>query len=370
MRDEGAPRRGSEEPGVEKPRYRLPQPMSSFPLPRKELARLLLHWPVGRLMFTRTRAGTANPAILVVTTRGQYFLKHRHPRYSDHGQLIFDHAVLRHLARAGLPVIPPVKTVTGDRWLQADDAVYELYPLIEGQPHQPGNLAQIAAARELLACFHEATAEFSPPGHKPWPRYFAPADRLPEIVAARDLLRRGMDTGGLPVAEAERVLDYLETQTRAVEARVPEVRYWDLPQVIVHGDFHHGNIQFYDVKIAGLFDFDWVSRQPRLVDLADGLIFFGAERAAPFNPADLYSLTQAFTLRPDWVRVFLEPYLARHELTGEERACLGDLIRARWLYMRLEQMQRKLPEQERLAFLLREVTVPLQWLDEYEPLLL
>ena len=69
------------------------------------------------------------------------------------------------------------------------------------------------------------------------------------------------------------------------------------------------------------------------------------------------------------MRTFLQPYLAQHELTGEEWACLADLMRARWLYSRLEQMHRKIPEADRLRFLLREVTGPLEWLDENEGLL-
>jgi len=149
-----------------------------------------------------------------------------------------------------------------------------------------------------------------------------------------------------------------------VIARVPDERYWRLPQVIVHGDYHQGNMRFREAEIVGIFDFDWVSRQPRLVDVADGLILLCGERAEPLNPADLYSLTQPFTYRPDWMQAFLQPYLAAHELTAEERECLPELLRARWLYMRLEQMQRKVPEPERLRFLLREVTGPLEWLDE------
>ncbi len=340
--------------------------MNSFPLSDKGIGKLLAAWPVGRFVFARTQAGTANPATIVVTGHGQFFLKQRNPRYCDPGQLTYDHSVIRHLARAGLPVTPPVKTTEGSRWLNEDGTIYELYPLVEGEQHRPGDLQQIAAAGALLARLHEVTGEFEPVGHKPWPRFFRPTDRLPEIEEARELLAAGADTGKLSGEEAERILDYLETQARAVNKRVPDERYWELPQVVVHGDYHQGNMKFAGAEVVGLFDFDWVSRQSRLVDIADGLMFLGSARPQPIDPADIYALTQSFEFRLARMRAFLCPYLAQHELTTEEWACLCDLMRARWLYSRLEQMHRKIPTDQKLTFLLPGVTAPLKWLDENE----
>lgn len=337
--------------------------MTQFPLSNREISRLLAEWPVGRLIFTREQAGTANPAIIVVTGEGQFFLKQRNPRYADPDQLSYDHAVMRHLARAGLPVFPAVKTTHGARWLTRGDTVYELYPFVEGRAHHPGDLDQITSAGEVLARFHEATHDFTPAAPKPWPRYFDPVARLPEIAEARDLLASGADTGGLGVGEAAAALDYLEAQARGAAERMPDERYWRLPQALVHGDYHPANLRFRGPEVVGVFDFDWVSRQPRLVDVADGLILFCGERPEPVQPADLYSLTQSFTFRPEWMQAFLRPYLAAHPLTPEECACLPDCLRSRWLYMRLGQMHRKVPAHDRLRFLLRDVTTPLEWLD-------
>ena len=343
--------------------------LSKFPLTDKEIAKLLAAWPVGRFVFGRPGAGTANPAVIVVTDRGQFFLKQRNPRYSDPGQLAYDHSAIKHLARCGLPVTPPVHTASGSRWLTDEDSIYELYPLVAGNPFTEGNPEQIAAAGRLLGGWHEATQGFQPVGHKPWPRFFDPADRLPQLDEARELLEKGAATGAMAADQARQLLDYLEAQIHLARREVPDARYWALPQVIIHGDWHPGNFKFANSQIAGIFDFDWVARQPRLVDVVDGLIFFCARREYPLDPGDIYLLTQAFEFDWDLMRTFARPYVGTNTLTEEERQCLPGLMRARWLYTRLDAMDRKISEPHRLTFLLPDVDAPLRWLDENASLL-
>jgi len=110
-----------------------------------------------------------------------------------------------------------------------------------------------------------------------------------------------------------------------------------------------------------LFDFDWACRQARVKDVADGILFFACPRERP--PAgDLVSLTQAPRYDAERIRLFLEIYQARLPLSEEEIACLPDLLRERWLYVRLDAMHRKVTREEKLKFLLPEVTEPLGWM--------
>ncbi len=324
---------------------------------------------MGRFIRAAPEAGTANPATIVVTERGKFFLKQRNLRYCDAGQLVYDHSVIAHLAGAGLPVTPPVPTSQGRRWTDHNGHIYELYPFVSADPHTPGDLSQIAAAGRLLARFHDVTSEFRPQGEKNWGRYFDPVNRREEIAEARELLSDGNDTGAVSRDDAASILNYLETQVQSIISRLPNERYWKLPQVIVHGDYQQGNMRFSGYELAGLFDFDWVGRQPRLVDIVDGLLFLGGCRREAIDPADIYSLTQSFEFCLPRMRAFLQPYIAEHQLSGEEWLCLADLMRARWLFSRLEQMHRKIPPHQRLTFLLREMTAPLEWLDKNEAML-
>ncbi len=343
--------------------------LNKFPLSDKETADLLRAWPVGRFLLGHPASGTANPAIATITDEGQFFLKQRNARYSDPGQLAYDHSVIKHLARSGLPVVPPVKTPRGSRWLRRADKIYELYPFVEGSPFQEGDTEQMAAAGRLLGQWHEATRDFQPTGHKPWPRYFSPADRLPEIQEARGLLEQGADTGNISARQAQGLIDYLQTQAQLAIQQVPDERYWALPQVIIHGDWHPANFKFSDSQVAGIFDFDWVGRQPRLVDVVDGLMFFCAHRRYPLQAGDIYRLTQSLTPDWEWMRIFLRPYLETNRLTEEEFQCLPGLMRARWLYTRLDAMHRKIPQEDTVKFLLPEVDKPLRWIDENAPVL-
>ncbi len=314
-------------------------------------------------MFLREAAGSASPAVVAVTGRGQYFLKQRSPRYSDPPRLTYDHSLMRHLARAGLPVVPAIKTPEGRRWVGAGERVYELYPWVEGKAFDPTSEGELRAAGELLARLHQATEGFAPSGRKALGRLFDPRERLPEIAEAQELLAEGVSPGERTVEEAGRVLERLEAEARGLLERVPDERYWVLPQAIVHGDYHPANVKYQAGQIVGLFDWDWASRQARLKDVADGVLFFACPRERPLG-ADLVSLTQPPLYNEPRVRAFLGAYEERVPLTEEEWACLPDLLQERWLYVRLDAMHRKVERAEKLRYLLDGVKEPLEWMGD------
>lgn len=331
-------------------------------LTQGEVRAVLGAYDVGEVMFTRPGAGTANPAVIVVTNRGQFFLKRRNARYSTRGQLLYDHAVIRHLARSGLPVTPPRQTISGSRWQEHNGHVYELYPLVEGEQHEDGNLRQIEAAGRVLGAFHLATHDFTPGGDKPLPRFHDPQDSLRGLRWARDQLAAGRRSPHGDPALVQRLIEAAE----AIRRRLPDQAYWALPQCIIHGDYHPANLKFEGDEVAGIFDFDWVGRAPRMVDVADGLVYFCARRARPVEPSDIATLTQAFTLDMEAVEVFGRGYETRVSVTPDERAALPDLMRARWLFSRVDAMERKVPEERKLDYLLEDIEGPLAEIERLE----
>ncbi len=320
---------------------------------------MLRAYNLGRLVFVRPAAGTANPAVIVVTTRGQFFLKRRNPRYSSAGQMSFDHAVIRHLAQAGLPVVTPVRTISGSRWCTTDDGTYELYPLVTGEQPREGDLAQIAAAGRTLAAFHLATRDFTPPGEKKLGRLHAPAASLRGLKWARTHLPRDAASAPADLAAVDRAIRVAQ----AVAQRLPDEAYWGLPCCIIHGDYHPANLKVDGDKIAGVFDFDWVGRAPRMLDVADGLMFFCGTRAQPTVAGDIVSLTQAFRWETAALCAFGCGYAEQVTPTPRELQVLPDLLRARWLFCRVDAMERKLPAEGKLAYLLHELTQPLDEID-------
>jgi Ser/Thr protein kinase RdoA (MazF antagonist) len=334
-------------------------PMADLTLSPREALAVLPAWTVGNeVSFPRPGSGTANASIVVRTETGDYFLKRRDPRYASLGQLAYDHSVMVTLAETGVPAPVAMLTDEGERWHARDGHAYELYFLTEGQPHDPGNLAQIEAAGELLGQMHVALMDVEPEGSKLCPRLFAPGPSHDGLLWALGRAREESRP------DADETIAYLLDVVAEVARALPDNLYWSLPATIVHGDYHPGNLLFVGDEVAGVFDFDWVSHQPRMTDITDGLMFFAGVRALPVDVSDIRSVTQAF--RFDWQRMgrFMRGYLRVSDLEPDELAALPDFIRARWLYARVDAMQRKLPDAEKLDFLLEGVLRPLQWVEQ------
>jgi Ser/Thr protein kinase RdoA (MazF antagonist) len=328
-----------------------------------EMRRVLEPWRM-RAMFTRPGGGTANASVVIVTNRGQFFLKRRNPRYCDPDQLSYDHSVLHGLAQAGLPVPHVVRTPEGSRWLRLGEQVYEMFQFIDGQDFNPNSPEEIAAAGTALGTFHRASVRLHPSGKKDWPRYFDPKVSHERLVAVRQRLREGNagDLGSFTPEQVDKTLAYLMAQAKACTKNLPTRAYESLPHTIVHGDWNSANLRFRDHQVVGITDFDWVGHQPRLLDVADGLIYFGATRENNLDGGDIWSLTQPFTFQWDRMALFLEAYRALVPLADAEMQVLPDFLRQRCLYIRVDAMARKVPEADQLRFVVTGVEEPLQWI--------
>ncbi len=273
-----------------------------------ELADVLAGYDVGPLLSPPTAGGgTANPSLVLESSSGRFFLKRRNPKYAQLEFVNFDHRLMEHLHPYDIGTPLATRTLSGGRWLEREGAIYELYPYQAGEPHDRHSLAQLAGAGRSLAAFHRATRRFEPPAGKAWPRYHDPALIREGVEAmAHDLQTR------LSVAD----LAYLHRQIERLEAEYPAERYHALPKVVVHGDYHPGNLKFQADCVSGIFDLDWATGQPRLLDLADGVFLFCGERDSDIDPTDIASLTQTWRPSPDRTRVFLAAYRETEAVSG------------------------------------------------------
>jgi Ser/Thr protein kinase RdoA (MazF antagonist) len=99
------------------------------------------------------------------------------------------------------------------------------------------------------------------------------------------------------------------------------------------------------------------------VDVADGLLYFCGRREQPMLPAFIRSITQPFLLERDRIQAFGWGYGQSVALTEAEFAVLPNLLRARWLFSRVDAMERKIPELERVAYLLDGIEPALAQID-------
>jgi Ser/Thr protein kinase RdoA (MazF antagonist) len=325
----------------------------------EELDAVLSHYEIGPLSSPpESGGGTANANMTIQTATGKFFLKRRNPKYAQPSFVAFDHRLMEHLAPFQIGTPLAVQTREGERWLAWERNVYELFPYRSGGAHDRTSLAQLAAAGRSLAAFHQAVRSFPAPSGKEWPRYQDPTRIREGVEAVTPQLKRRLSPADF---------NYLETQVSLLEREFPEARYHGLPKRVVHGDFHPGNLKFMGDEVSGIFDLDWATIQPRVLDLADGVFLFAGERSTAIDAADIVSLTQTWQPSVQRARVFMDAYLQHEEVAQEEWDVLECVVRARWLYCRIGGMV-KLPEERRLEFLLDGLLEPLRALDEQENL--
>jgi Ser/Thr protein kinase RdoA (MazF antagonist) len=329
--------------------------MNSRSICADELDPVLSQYDIGPLIAPpESGGGTANANITVETSAGRYFLKRRNPKYAQRSFVAFDHRLMEHLAAYEIGTPLAAKTRDGERWSEWNGCVYELFPFQPGCPHDRHSLAQLYSAGSRLAEFHRAVRSFPVPEGKAWPRYHDPA-----------LIRKGVEAITVQLRSRLTSADYayLEAQVALLEREFADERYQGLPKVVVHGDYHPGNVLYSHDEVCGIFDLDWATLQPRVLDLADGVFLFAGVRKTETDPTDIVSLTQTWQPALERARIFIDAYLRIETVTEEEWAVLELALRARWLYCRIGGMV-KLPEGCRVDFVVDGLLAPLRALDE------
>ena len=328
--------------------------MSAGAIAPAELADVLAAYDIGPLHSPPSPgSGTANASLVLETASGRFFLKRRNPKYAQPEFVRFDHRLMEHLHPYGIGTPLAFPTVLGSRWLEREGAVYELFPYQAGEPHDRHSRAQLAEAGRSLAAFHGAARLFEPPPGKAWPRYHDP--RL--IRAGVETLAQTLETR---LSRADHA--YLQDQVGRLECEYPEERYQALPKLVVHGDYHPGNLKFLSDRVSGVFDLDWATLQPRLLDLADGVFLFAGERDSDIDPADIVSLTQTWRPSVERTQDFLDAYQETEAASQEEWDALSLAVRARWIYCRIAG-RLKLPEERQAGYVVEGLLEPLRALD-------
>ena len=320
--------------------------------PRNSDVREILHaFDLGEPMTIRPAGGTSSPKWAVETGGDRFLLRMRPGEFADPAFVRFDHAVLAQLGKAGLPVPKPLARHDGTTWVSCHGKTYEVLPWIDGTPFDENNDEAAAGVGVFLARFHEAVRDI-PPGKESWRREDHPDLMKPYLAQLGEQCRTLDDRRGL---------DRLGAELATVREALGDAFYRALPQCVIHGDVHPGNVRFDGGSVCAVYDFDYVAVEARIRDVADSLVFFASTRGEPLAPSDIRSLTQPFALDANRCRELLRGYQATNRLTENEWRALPWLMRSRWLQMRLRGT-RKVPEEERLAFVLNGFFPVADWL--------
>jgi len=289
------------------------------------------------------KLGTAGRNAVITTTKGRFLLRIRSREHCNLNHVNYEHELLAALRETDFPVVPPLTNTAGATFTDLPGGrICELYPWVNGKLFEYGNARQLKELAGQLARFHKITKELNLTTSKQQIREDHP-DRLAEEIV---LFLEAVDAATKPDL-IRKVQDALGDLKR----RFPDDLHDSLPQAIIHGDLHPGNVKFAGDRLVGLFDFDWANHQARIRDIGDGLMFFARkDPGRRFQDGDIRSMTCSFDFDPPLVRNFLDAYENVSRLDQTERQCLVPVMSLRWLQIRIRGM-RKTPTEDRLDFL-------------------
>jgi homoserine kinase type II len=342
-----------------------------------ELQTILQRYNLGKLTdFQKDIRGFVNTSFTIETIKedkiNKSFLR-RYKKGVKEEELLFEHSVINHLVDFHkLPVACIYKTLLGKSYVHLfqDEAdhegtFYAIFGFLHGDdkytwidPHCTDR--EVISAAKTLAQFHEAINDLQPEGKRVEHKIL---ELLPQIGHyLSECPRKDKHTvfdqallENLPLLNANlnKTLDYL-TQPDAVQ----------MPQCIIHCDYHPGNLKFESEQVSGLFDFDWSKVDFRLFDVALALWYFFAswkpenDGALEFAPLAIFYNTYQKTL---------EQSRGIGTLTAVERDYLPWMINAGNLYVLnwtlLDFYSKDVDPKDYLVFLLHSINFT-KWFED------
>lgn len=243
----------------------------------EELREALSHWDIGSISSIQAlQAGSRRaPKVIVEATDGRFMLKRLAKARVNPDRLAFQHRLHRSLQGAGYPV-PELMLVRSNAGslLELKGERYELCRFIEGRRYD-GSPADATSSGSRMAGFHDLAdryADTAPPGGG-----FHARQDVARAAAALHVTRPELNRSMCDVLHAA-----IKTATRNV---APD--WVQLPTTVTHGDWHPGNMLFGAWGVSAVFDLETVRVEPRVAELANGLLHFSMSTGGAGDPAQV-----------------------------------------------------------------------------------
>jgi len=341
---------------------------------------VLSHYSLGKLLCCEQNLrGYCNTSFAIQTLDGDtptwHFLR-RYKATIREAEILFEHSLIQHLAHfAELPVAKLEITRDGKTYLvepcqncTSSPTFFAIFDYLSGEdrytwvnPHC--SEAELHNAAALLARYHQAVWNFQPQGKREEPDI---RGLLPLISAnLRACLERPLAAEFQnPIREH---LAFLQEKIAQLQRAFSSPKAAQLPRLIVHHDYHPGNLRFAGKDIVGLFDFDWAKPDWRVLDVALALFYFTTEWQGEADGR----------LRLKEVETFLAAYQQTmqnladgHPLSDVEHEMLWQFIEAANLYVLnwtvLDILNKAVDVAEYAVYLWHGLRTAL-WLDQNQP---
>lgn len=296
-------------------------------------------WPAER--------GCVNVGWVIETMAGRCFLKRYHPSLRNASVIYAQHTLVEHLRRSGFPAPAVLATITGDTLLMLNGEFYEVQEHIEGGDYDRQNPAHLQEAALVLGRYHTQTAGFRTLALRQGDLYGP--------VFLRRNLGKLVTTWRLEYNPIFRS-SIRKLASHADDLEIAFTSHGALPHLAIHGDYYADNLLYRDDRIVGVVDYDKARWQPRVVELAEALIYF----ASP-EPAALRHIVYPGPLEWERLERFLRSYANKVQLGDNETHALSDYVRCIWLQMSLQRLQEQSSRPAEAAEALHEVVVLGEW---------
>jgi homoserine kinase type II len=312
------------------------------------LNQVLSHYDIGEPCGARpVERGFVNENWRIETSLGTYFLKHYHPSLCHPEIIRAQHALIAHLQRAGFPAPTIMPTTGGHTLLALGDELYEVQTYIAGTFYDHERIAHFEEAARTLGRYHACVESF-PPALQNLGELYSPAvlhANLAALIAAWEIERD---------PELDQMARRLAAHADDLAARF--AAHGALPHLVIHGDYYADNLIFEGDYITGVVDYDKARWQPRVVELAETLIYFASPR-----PGHLKHLVYPGILGWAPFERLLRTYASVVSLTENEIRALPDYVRCIWLQISLQRLWEKGTRPSEAAEALQEALTLGDW---------
>jgi len=247
------------------------------------------NYNIGVLMdVEQIHLGSVNKSFIIKTIGkikvNTYFLRKYNPGKAKN-EIEFEHSVIAHLKKKHFALVAGlIQTKDGKTFVNRNngqDHFYAIFNILPGRDkygwvNPDCCINDLKSAGGVLAKFHNVIFDLKPEQKRCEPKIM---DLLPQI--ALNVSSCANKRGKIPFdiclrKNTDTIIACIDQTLNVFDSGVKGSEYKDLVQMVIHCDYHPGNLKFQDNTITGLFDFDWSKVDVRCFDLALAIIYFCA----------------------------------------------------------------------------------------------
>jgi homoserine kinase type II len=195
----------------------------------------------------------------------------------------FAHDLQVFLAQHGYPVARLVGTrAENNSMLQMNGRIYELFEFASGR-HFDQSPQGAEQAGKALGLLHRLLATHRPKFEPPVGSYHAASGleaRFDLVLNAVAMVEPQLDADSLTATCV-----FLRKSYQEAAKRAEDCGYQSWMRMVIHGDWHPGNLIFRDGIVVAVLDFDSARLEPRMADIANAALQFSMRMTKPEDPS-------------------------------------------------------------------------------------